>query len=726
MCTVYHESHEQHGSGILDIVMTTNTLTLTTLIADLPGAEPNTVAAMYRLGLRCVADLLLHMPTRYRRSRPWQAIGHVAKAADLDTTDDMEVRGEIVSVERGFGRSGKVEAVIEDDSGEIDLIFFNQPWIQKKMHPGMKVQATGRPRVYKSRVQIANPQWRRIEDDAVLIAPADDDTTAELMPVYRASDDVSSDRIAAIIAAILDRATVLVVDHLPEDFRTSHGLPALATAYQHLHRPELEEHIDSARRRLIFDELLMLQLGVMMKRFHRRTHLHASALPLTPDVIERINARIPFAPTKAQQRVIAEIGRDLTKSIPMNRLLQGDVGSGKTIVALTAMLQAVAHGRQATLIAPTELLAEQHERTLRQFLMNAPLRMELFTGSLGAPARRALVKDIADGSVDIVIGTHAVLTSDVMFRDLAVAVTDEQHRFGVRQRASLRDKAADETRSPHQLVMTATPIPRTLSLTIFGDLDISIIDELPPGRVPVATSTVDRSAAEGIYEDIATRVRKGERAFIVVPVIDESESGLTDLRSHLKMLATGPLRTCRVEAMHGRLEQPERDDVMDRFRRGDLDVLVATTVIEVGVDVPEATVMVIENADRFGLAQLHQLRGRVGRGQQVGRCVLIANPSTDEGRQRLAAMVDTTDGFRIAERDLAIRGPGELFGSKQSGAPPFRIAELPRDMELLALARRDAEEWIIRDPLLTQPEHSLLRTRLLKAHGKWLGLGDVG
>jgi ATP-dependent DNA helicase RecG len=706
--------------------MTTNTLTLTTLIADLPGAEPNTVAAMYRLGLRCVADLLLHMPTRYRRSRPWQAIGHVAKAADLDTTDDMEVRGEIVSVERGFGRSGKVEAVIEDDSGEIDLIFFNQPWIQKKMHPGMKVQATGRPRVYKSRVQIANPQWRRIEDDAVLIAPADDDTTAELMPVYRASDDVSSDRIAAIIAAILDRATVLVVDHLPEDFRTSHGLPALATAYQHLHRPELEEHIDSARRRLIFDELLMLQLGVMMKRFHRRTHLHASALPLTPDVIERINARIPFAPTKAQQRVIAEIGRDLTKSIPMNRLLQGDVGSGKTIVALTAMLQAVAHGRQATLIAPTELLAEQHERTLRQFLMNAPLRMELFTGSLGAPARRALVKDIADGSVDIVIGTHAVLTSDVMFRDLAVAVTDEQHRFGVRQRAALRDKAADETRSPHQLVMTATPIPRTLSLTIFGDLDISIIDELPPGRVPVATSTVDRSAAEGIYEDIATRVRKGERAFIVVPVIDESESGLTDLRSHLKMLATGPLRTCRVEAMHGRLEQPERDDVMDRFRRGDLDVLVATTVIEVGVDVPEATVMVIENADRFGLAQLHQLRGRVGRGQQVGRCVLIANPSTDEGRQRLAAMVDTTDGFRIAERDLAIRGPGELFGSKQSGAPPFRIAELPRDMELLALARRDAEEWIIRDPLLTQPEHSLLRTRLLKAHGKWLGLGDVG
>lgn len=706
--------------------MTTDTLTLTTLIADLPGAEPNTVAAMYRLDLRCVADLLLHMPTRYRRSRPWQAIDHVSKAADLNTTDEMEVRGEIVSVERGFGRSAKVEAVIEDDSGEIDLIFFNQPWIQKKMHPGMKVQATGRPRVYKSRVQIANPQWQRIEDDAALIAPANNDADAELMPVYRASDELPSDRIAAVIAAVLDRATVLLVDHLSDDFRTSHGLPTLASAYKHLHRPELEEQIDSARRRLIFDELLMLQLGVMMKRFHRRTHLHASALPLTSDVIERINARIPFTPTNAQQRVMAEIGHDLTKSIPMNRLLQGDVGSGKTIVALAAMLQAVAHGRQAVLIAPTELLAEQHERTLRQFLMNAPLRMELLTGSLGISARRELVKDIADGSVDILIGTHAVLTSDVMFQDLAVAVTDEQHRFGVRQRAALRDKAADDTRSPHQLVMTATPIPRTLSLTIFGDLDVSVIDELPPGRTPVATSTVGRAAAEGIYEDIATRVRDGERAFIVVPVIDESELGLTDLRSHVEMLANGPLRTCRLEAMHGRLAQVERDDVMDRFRNGDLDVIVATTVIEVGVDVPEATIMVIENADRFGLAQLHQLRGRVGRGDRAGRCVLIADTSTDEGRMRLAAMVDTTDGFRIAERDLAIRGPGELFGSKQSGLPPFRIAALPRDMELLALARRDAQEWIMRDPLLTQPEHALLRTRLLKAHGKWLGLGDVG
>ncbi len=701
-------------------------MTLTTPIADLPGAEPNTVAAMGRLGIRCVADLLLHMPTRYRRSRPWQSIGQVAAAADGDTPDQMEVRGEVVSVERGFGRSGKVEAVIEDDSGEIDLVFFNQPWVQRKLHPGMKVQATGRPRVYKSRIQIANPQWRRIGDDAPLIAPATDEAEAELIAVYPASEELPSDRIAAVIRANLDRATALLDDHLPESYRHSHGLPTLATAYTHLHRPQLEEQIDSARRRLILDELLMLQLGVMMKRFHRRTHLHAVPLPLTTDVTERIAARIPFTPTTAQQRVMAEIGLDLSESIPMNRLLQGDVGSGKTIVALAAMLQAVAHGKQAAMIAPTELLAEQHERTLRQFLQNAPLRLGLLTGSLGATARRALVQSIAVGDVDIVVGTHAVLTEDVVFRDLAMAVTDEQHRFGVQQRASLRDKAADPTRSPHQLVMTATPIPRTLSLTIFGDLDVSIIDEMPPGRVPVHTVAIDRSAAAGVYEDIATRVRQGARAFVVVPVIDESEAGLTDLHTHRSMLAEGPLRHCRVEAMHGRLIQKDRDDVMARFCNGDIDVLVATTVIEVGVDVPEATVMVIEDAHRFGLAQLHQLRGRVGRGGQAGRCVLIAEPATDEGRQRIAAMVDTTDGFQIAERDLAIRGPGELFGARQSGLPPFRIAALPRDMELLALARRDAAAWIERDPLLTQPEHSLLRKRLLKAHGRWLGLGDVG
>lgn len=678
------------------------------------------------MGLRCVADLLLHAPSRYRRTHPWQSLSRVAAAAAKGAAEGMEVRGEIASVQRGFGRTPKVEVVLEDDSGDIDLVFFNQPWVQRKLHPGMRIIATGKPRTYRDRVQIANPEWRRIDDDAPLQPPVLDEQSASICPVYPASEEVPSDHIADLIDSILDEAVALLEDHLPASFRASHGFPELATAYRYLHRPDLDEHIDAARRRLAFDELLLLQLGVMMKRFHRRTHLHAPALDRSSEVQARIAARIPFAPTAAQTRVIDEIGADLAENVPMNRLLQGDVGSGKTVVALAAMLQAVAHGRQAALIAPTELLAEQHARTLGSLLTDASVRLELLTGSISGAARRSLLDAVAAGDVDIVVGTHAVLTQDVTFQELAVAVTDEQHRFGVHQRASLRSKAADDSRCPHQLVMTATPIPRTLSLTIFGDLDISIIDEMPPGRAPISTIAVGRSGAAAAYEGIATAVRRGERAYVVVPVIEESTAGLTDLESHLETLADGPLRHCRLAAMHGRLDVAAREAIMDQFRRGDVDVLVATTVIEVGVDVPEATVMVIEDADRFGLAQLHQLRGRVGRGERPGHCVLIAEPTTDEGSRRIAAMVETTDGFRIAERDLEIRGPGELFGSRQSGMPPFRIAALPGDLELLALARRDAIAWIEQDPLLTLPEHALLRRRLLKAHGRWLGLGDVG
>ncbi len=681
---------------------------------------------MYRLGLRCVADLLLHAPNRYRRTRPWQSLSQVAKEASAGTMDDMEVRGEVASIQRGFGRAPKIEVVLEDDSGDIDLVFFNQPWMQRKLHPGMRIVATGKPREYRGRVQIANPEWRRLEDEASLSAPQSDDDHASICPVYPASEEVSSDRIAAVITGVLDEAVALLEDHLSESFRASHGLPDLATAYKHLHRPELDEQIASARRRLAFDELLLLQLGVMMKRFHRRIHLRAAPLPLTDEVRARISARIPFSPTAAQDRVIGEIGADLAKDIPMNRLLQGDVGSGKTVVALAAMLQAVAHGKQAALIAPTELLAEQHARTLRSLLTDATVRLELLTGSITGAARRDLLEAISTGDVDLVVGTHAVLTQDVIFQELAVAVTDEQHRFGVHQRASLRNKAADETQCPHQLVMTATPIPRTLSLTVFGDLDVSIIDEMPPGRAPIITTAIDRGGALDAYDGVATAVRRGERGYVVVPVIEESAAGLTDLESHLDSLSTGPLKHCRLAAMHGRLDVATRDAIMEQFRMGEIDVLVATTVIEVGVDVPEATIIIIEDADRFGLAQLHQLRGRVGRGEQPGRCVLIAEPTTDEGTKRIAAMVETTDGFRIAERDLEIRGPGELFGARQSGLPPFRIASLPRDLELLALARRDAIAWVERDPLLTLPEHALLRRRLLKAHGRWLGLGDVG
>jgi len=700
-------------------------MTLITPTATLPDVARNEAIALERLGIRCVADLLLHAPTRYQRMLGWRSIADAIAGVEADTSDDLEIRGEVISVRRGFGRRPRIDVAVEDPTGELDLIFFNQPWMQKRLHPGMRLQATGRPREYRNRIQIANPRWDRLDDDASLVPP-DEDAGPELHPVYPASDDITSHRIKAIIRGMLDDAVALLEDHLPDAYRQSHGLPSLAEAYRHLHAPVFESHVQTARRRLILDELLLLQLGVMMKRYHRRTHLHAPTLEYSDDIQTRIAARLPFVPTDAQRRVMNDIAEDMRQPIPMNRLLQGDVGSGKTAVALAAMLQAVANSAQAAMVAPTELLAEQHYRTLKSMLADAPLRLELLTGSCQGSVRTEIQTALAHGDIDILVGTHAVLTEDIEFRHLGVAVTDEQHRFGVHQRAALRNKSSDETHSPHQLVMTATPIPRTLSLTIFGDLDVSVLDEMPPGRSPVRTDAVDQSGASAVYEDVAKRVQAGDRGFVVVPVIDESVSGLTDLHTHLKYLQNGPLRTCRIEAMHGRLNTEERDAIMERFRSGDIDVLVTTTVIEVGVDVPEASIIVIEHADRFGLAQLHQLRGRVGRGTAASRCVLIADPATDDGKKRIEAMVDTHDGFQIAERDLEIRGPGDLFGTRQSGVPPFRFAALPRDLELLALARRDAETWITNDPLLTAEPHALIRIRMLKAHGQWLGLGDVG
>ncbi|MBT8485552.1 MAG: ATP-dependent DNA helicase RecG [Phycisphaerales bacterium] len=702
---------------------TDSAIALTTHVGQLPGVGRRRVATLENLGLRCVADLLRHLPIRYEHEAAEQPIAEAERALGLapGAAATLTVQGEIQAARLVRGRRSRFEATLSDGSGSVLLTWFNASWMQGRLHPGACVQVTGRAKRYGDRLQFVNPRWEPLTPDADDTTPRD----ARLRPVYPASEEITSRALDQLIDRVLDEAVTLLDDHLPDDYRRERGLLPLDVAYRAVHRPADRDEARAARRRLAFDELLLLQLGVMLKRRHRQQTLMAPALERDDAIDARIRTRFPFALTESQRTVIDEIAADLVTERPMNRLLQGDVGAGKTVVALYAMLMAVASGHQATLMAPTELLAEQHFASLSNMLAGSSVRLGLLTGSLRPAERTALIARVAEGEVDLIVGTHALLTEHVAFRSLAVAVVDEQHRFGVHQRATLRAKGHDDTTTPHTLVMTATPIPRTMSLTIFGDLDISTIGELPPGRRPVITRHLPEARSGEAYTLVAERLAAGEQAYVVVPVIDESSAGLKDVTTHLEMLQNGPLAGHRLAALHGRLKREERDAIMTRFRAGEIDTLVATTVIEVGVDVPRATVMVIEHAERFGLAQLHQLRGRVGRGGRQSVCVLVADPTTEEGHQRIAAIVESNDGFVIAERDLAIRGPGELFGARQSGMAPFHAATLPEDAELLALARRDAVAWVERNPTLGGEADALLRRRLLKAHGKRLGLGDV-
>jgi ATP-dependent DNA helicase RecG len=703
-------------------------LQLTTMLDDLEGVDPATATAMHAMGLRCVADLLMHLPMRYDRMRHGRTIAELEAIARDGTLprEIVELKGEILSVRPGFRRRTPTEAVLDDGTAPIKLTFFNQPWMARTLEAGRQVIVTGEPRLHQGSLQLTNPKVSADRTPSTMPLAGASPAGLALEPVYPASEAVSSRIIADVLRGVLTAATALLEDHLSDAFRADRNLPSLRDSYRRLHKPEHDDDVPPARRRLAYDELLLLQTGVAMRKHHRETTLHAPALPMTDAIVSRIKARMPFTLTTAQQRVLNEIASDLSRDRPMNRLLQGDVGSGKTAVALGAMLLAVAAGAQAALVAPTELLAEQHMATIKDMLERSEVRFELLTGSTRPATRRVLLERLREGDIDVLVGTHAVLSESAAFANLALAVIDEQHRFGVHQRAVLRSKGGGDDMRPHQLVMTATPIPRTLSLSIFGDLDVSIIDEHPPGRRGITTRLVDANAAEPIYEELAKRARRKEQAWIVVPLIEASDMPLTALQTHLEFLRAGPLAELRLESMHGRLDADQRDAIMSRFRAGEIDALVCTTVIEVGVDVPNATMIVIEDAHRFGLAQLHQLRGRVGRGDKPGLCILMGEATTDDAQRRLQAMVETEDGFRIAERDLDIRGPGELFGTRQSGMPPFRVADLRRDRELLQLARRDAFALIDADPHLQNAEHALLRRRLFKAHGQWMGLGDVG
>ena len=648
-------------------------------------AAPRACSKLAEMGIVSVLDLLQHYPRRYLdRTRR-------TDMAELSPDEEAYVVGRVLRVSRRTTRRGSalVTMRLRDATGDVELVFFNQGWIADKHSPGDTVIAFGKMRLYRGRLQMTGP----------VIDPWGDQT-GRLVPVYPQSsgkDAVRSWDMARLVARALDLSAPRgIADPVPARVLEDRNLISREQALNRIHRPSSAPEWMQARRRLVFDELLRVQLELVRRQRRMRITTAGVEHRVDGDLVDRFHRHLPFELTSAQRRVTLEISDDLAEPWPMNRLLQGDVGSGKTVVALGALLTAVQGGMQGVLMAPTEVLAEQHASTIADLLDgltvpdstrlsgNRPLRVELLTGRARVSKRRDILAGLAMGSVDIVVGTHALISEGVEYRALAVVVIDEQHRFGVEQRARLRDKGPGST-MPDMLVMTATPIPRTAAMTVYGDLDVSVLDELPVGRTPIITRRAHTPEQEAdVWEEVRRAVAQQHQAYVVCPLIEDSPSlavrSVTEIHERLTA-ADGELHDLRVGLLHGRVPSTEKEATMELFRRGLLDVLVATTVIEVGVDVPNATVMVIMDAHRFGIAQLHQLRGRVGRGSHASVCYLMGAATTDEGDARLKAVAEIADGFELAEIDLKLRGEGTIMGVHQKGRNDLRLASLRRHRE---------------------------------------------
>jgi ATP-dependent DNA helicase RecG len=706
-------------------------LTLSTPVKELPGVGKAKAASLVKMGIETVSDLLRHLPMRY------EFLAGESSIAQLQADTIGTARG-IVAAKRwvpGGRGKGRLEVTLQDEEDTLRLVWFNAAYLQEKLFPGIHIRVTGKVQHFGGYPQMVNPKFEPLAHDAV-----PEPLPSYRRPIYPASEKLPSSQIEALIEHCLDQLGDRIPDPLPSELLEHHAMPTLAEALKLVHRPLMPDDPGVGRRRLAFNELLLLQLGIELKRQYNHDKLQSPSLHFSQAKDEHIRQRFGFELTASQQQVVSEIAHDLQRDVPMNRLVQGDVGSGKTVIALYALLMAVGDRYQGALMAPTELLAEQHYLSMSKMLKGSTVKIALLTAGQAASntaARKEIEAKIESGEIDIIIGTQALVSESVKFNNLAVVVVDEQHRFGVLQRAAFRSKMSQQVQagriaSPHYLVMTATPIPRTLSLTLFGDLDVSTIHGLPPGRKPIITRVVGSEKSDEVYAYIASRVAKGEQVYVVVPAIDEaeeeSENQLKSVAAHSRLLQEKYFSQFTVASMHGRLKPAERDEIMGQFREGSVHVLVATTVIEVGVDVPNATMIVIEHAERFGLAQLHQLRGRIGRGTKDVKnlCVLIADPVTEEGQQRVEAIAGSTDGFRIAEKDLEIRGMGDFFGTRQHGMPPLRVAKIPEDMDLLQLAKRDAVAMVQADAQLKLASNQTLRKILLKQYGTALGLIDVG
>lgn len=679
----------------------------------LKGVGPYRAGQLEKLGITTVGHLLTHYPRRYEDRSTMRPVS-LAGFAELET-----VSGTIVSVSERHVRKNLsiLQVGISDGTGVLFGIWFNQPYLKQRFRRGDRVIFSGRIERKFGRMQIENPEYEELDSD-------DDESihTSRIVPIYRLTEGLSQKVLRSIMKTAVDRFSPLVQDFLDSEIREKRELPGLESSVGQIHFPSSLDDLERARKRLVFDELFMIQTGLAVTK-HARGSVDKGFRHL-PDgeAVESFRRSLPYRLTGAQERVYCEIRGDMERQEPMNRLLQGDVGSGKTVVAAMALLKAAVSGHQGALMAPTEILAEQHFINLNDLLGRAGVRVALLVSGLPKRQKDLTLSALAAGEIDVVIGTHALIQQDVEFHSLGLAVVDEQHRFGVRQRATLVGKGS----TPDVLVMTATPIPRTLALTLYGDLDYSVIDEMPPGRKPVVTQCLPEDKKRRGYAFVKDQVLAGRQAFVVCPLIEESERLQAEAATALaERLRRQVFRGLEVSLLHGRMSTEEKESVMKAFRGGSSHVLVSTSVVEVGVDVPNATVMLIEGAERFGLSQLHQLRGRVGRSHEQSFCFLVASLVSEDTRKRMEVLESTTDGFKIAEADLEIRGPGEFFGTRQHGMPDLKIANPLKDYPTLVEAREEAFLLVSRDPVLSDPAHAVLAKKLREVFPEGMGLVTV-
>jgi ATP-dependent DNA helicase RecG len=682
-------------------------------VQTLRGVTPARREQLERLGIQTIGDLLFHFP------RAYEDLTDVRRIADLAAGQTQTVQGEIVEITGRQVADGRcvVGVVLSDDGRNcLEGVWFNQPFAARRFRYGQRVAFSGKVAWYRDHWQMSNPRVQ-------LLDGSDQGPSLAVVPVYPLTEDLRLEQLRPLLRQAVEKYAGCVRDAIPVALQQARKLPDGRQALHDVHFPATLAAAQTARHRFAYEEFLVLQVALALRRRELRDRQRAPVLPVTPQIDTRIRRLFPFRFTGEQDRAVADVCRDLAVERPMQRLLQADVGAGKTAVAVYALLVTIANKHQAAIMAPTEVLARQHWQTLERYLAHSRVRRLLLTGGLGRRERREALAAISKGEVDLVVGTQALVQEDVQFARLGLVVIDEQHKFGVNQRARVRRLGVD----PHYLVMTATPIPRTMALTVFGDLDVTLMRELPPGRQPVATRWVAAAHREKVYTRLREELRRGRQGYVICPLVEESAT--LDVKAATQThaeLQAGPFQAFRVGLLHGRMEDDAKADVMDRFRKGRIDLLVSTSVVEVGVDVPNATLLVVEHAERFGLSQLHQLRGRISRGTVPGQCYLFADPAGEEGKERLRIMVRSRDGFALAEHDARLRGGGEFFGTRQHGLGELRVANLLTDTALLQEARKDAFAVVAADAGLRQPEHAFLRAAVLERYGRTLELAEVG